>query len=46
MNFVVANALGTIDMAAQVIILSIFNCICMFADSLNMTAQSFVPVRH
>ena len=43
MNFVVANALSTTDMAAQVIILSFFNCICMLADALNMTAQSFVP---
>lgn len=43
MNYIVASSLGTTDMAAQVIILSFFNCIGMLADSLNMTAQSFVP---
>jgi len=43
MNYIVASSLGTTDMAAQVIILSFFSCVCMLADSLNMTAQSFIP---
>ena len=43
MNYVVSSSLGTAAMAAQQIILSIFYCLCPIADSLNLTAQSFVP---
>lgn len=43
MNYVVSSALGTISMAAQQILLSVFFCLCPIADSLNLTAQSFVP---
>jgi Na+-driven multidrug efflux pump len=31
-------------MAAQQVIVSLFYCLCPVADSLNLTAQSFVPV--
>lgn len=43
MNYVVSSTLGTSVMAAQQIILSIFYCLCPIADSLNLTAQSFIP---
>jgi len=43
MNYVVSSTLGTSAMAAQQIILSIFYCLCPIADSLNLTAQSFIP---
>lgn len=43
MSHVVSSSLGTLTMAAQQVIVSIFYCLCPFADSLNLTAQSFVP---
>jgi len=43
MSYVVSSALGTIGMAAQQIIVSLFYCLTPVADSLNLTAQSFVP---
>mmetsp|Transcript_9256 Transcript_9256/g.13750 ORF Transcript_9256/g.13750 Transcript_9256/m.13750 type:complete len:429 (-) Transcript_9256:155-1441(-) len=43
MSHVVSSSIGTIAMAAQLIVLSFFYCICPLADSLNLTAQSFVP---
>lgn len=43
MAHVVASSLGTISMAAQQVIVSIFYCLCPIADSLSLTAQSFVP---
>ena len=43
MAHVVASSLGTASMAAQQIIVSIFYCLCPIADSLSLTAQSFVP---
>lgn len=43
MSYVVSSALGTVGMAAQQIIVSLFYCLTPVADSLNLTAQSFVP---
>jgi Na+-driven multidrug efflux pump len=43
MSHVVSSSLGTVSMAAQQIIVSLFYCITPIADSLNLTAQSFVP---
>merc|ERR1711976_850021 len=43
MSHVVSSSLGTLSMAAQQVIVSMFYCLCPFADSLNLTAQSFVP---
>mmetsp|Transcript_36250 Transcript_36250/g.66922 ORF Transcript_36250/g.66922 Transcript_36250/m.66922 type:complete len:361 (+) Transcript_36250:1389-2471(+) len=43
MSHVVSSALGTVSMAANQVILSLFYCLCPLADSLNLTAQSFVP---
>jgi Na+-driven multidrug efflux pump len=43
MAHVVASSLGTVSMAAQQVIVSIFYCLCPIADSLSLTAQSFVP---
>jgi len=43
MSHVVASSLGTVSMAAQQVIVSIFYCLCPIADSLSLTAQSFVP---
>jgi len=43
MSHVASSALGTIDMAAQQIIFSFFCCLTPVCDSLNLTAQSFVP---
>lgn len=43
MSHVVSSAMGTASMAAQQVILSFFQCICPIADSLSLTAQSFVP---
>uniref|UniRef100_A0A7S4ITB3 Polysaccharide biosynthesis protein C-terminal domain-containing protein n=1 Tax=Odontella aurita TaxID=265563 RepID=A0A7S4ITB3_9STRA len=43
MSHVVSSALGTISMAANQVILSLFYCLTPLADSLNLTAQSFVP---
>lgn len=46
MSHVVSSALGTLSMAANQIILSVFYCLTPFADSLNLTAQSFIPGIH
>jgi len=43
MSHVVSSALGTASMAANQIIVSFFYCLTPVADSLNLTAQSFVP---
>ncbi len=43
MSHVVSSALGTVDMAAQQIVLAFFLCFIPMCDSLNLTAQSFVP---
>ena len=43
MAHVVASSLGTVSMAAQQVIVSIFYCLTPVADSLSLTAQSFVP---
>jgi Na+-driven multidrug efflux pump len=43
MSHVVSSALGTIEMAAQQIVLAFFLCFIPMCDSLNLTAQSFVP---
>ena len=43
MSHVVSSALGTIDLAAQQIVLAFFLCFIPMCDSLNLTAQSFVP---
>ena len=43
MSHVVSSALGTSDLAAQQIVLAFFFCFVPMADSLNLTAQSFVP---
>lgn len=43
MAHVVASSLGTVSMAAQQVIVSIFYCLCPIADSLSLTAQTFVP---
>ena len=46
MAHVVASSLGTAAMAAQQIVLSLFYCLTPIADSLGLTAQSFVPGIH
>jgi Na+-driven multidrug efflux pump len=43
MSHVVSSTFGTVSMAAQQIIVSIFYCLCPVADSLNLCAQSLVP---
>ena len=43
MSHVVSSTLGTVDMAAQQIVLAFFLCFTPMCDSLNLTAQSFVP---
>ena len=43
MAHVVSSSIGTVAMAAQQIILSFFFCLTPVADSLSLTAQSFVP---
>jgi Na+-driven multidrug efflux pump len=43
MSHVVASSLGTVSMAAQQVIVSLFYCLCPIADSLSLTAQSFIP---
>jgi len=40
---VVASSLGTLSMAAQQIITSVFYSLTPIADSLSLTAQSFIP---
>jgi Na+-driven multidrug efflux pump len=46
MSHVVSSSLGTLSMAANQVILSVFYCLCPIADSLNLTAQSFIPGIH
>ena len=43
MGHVVSSSLGTLSMAANQIILSVFYCLTPVADSLNLTAQTFIP---
>ena len=43
MSHVVSSTMGTLAMAAQQVILSFFYSITPLADSLGLTAQSFVP---
>ena len=43
MSHVVSSSLGTAAMAAQQVVLSLFYCLTPIADSLGLTAQSFVP---
>ena len=43
MSHVASSALGVTDMAAQAVIFSFFCCLTPICDSLNLTAQSFVP---
>lgn len=43
MSHVVSSSLGTLSMAAQQITTSVFYCLTPVADSLSLTAQSFVP---
>mmetsp|Transcript_8452 Transcript_8452/g.15941 ORF Transcript_8452/g.15941 Transcript_8452/m.15941 type:complete len:705 (+) Transcript_8452:427-2541(+) len=43
MSHVVSSSLGTLSMAANQVILSVFYCLTPIADSLNLTAQSFIP---
>jgi Na+-driven multidrug efflux pump len=43
MSHVVSSSLGTFNMAAQQVIVSLFYCLCPIADSLSLTAQSFLP---
>jgi Na+-driven multidrug efflux pump len=42
MSHVASSALGTLDMAAHQIAISIFCCLSPFVDALNTVAQSFV----
>lgn len=46
MSHVVSSSLGTLSMAANQVILSVFYCLTPIADSLNLTAQSFIPGIH
>lgn len=43
MSHVVASSLGTVSMAAQQVIVSLFYCLTPVADSLSLTAQSLIP---
>jgi Na+-driven multidrug efflux pump len=43
MSHVVSSSLGTVSMAAQQVLVSLFYCLCPIADSLSLTAQSFFP---
>uniref|UniRef100_A0A7S2WN91 Polysaccharide biosynthesis protein C-terminal domain-containing protein n=1 Tax=Eucampia antarctica TaxID=49252 RepID=A0A7S2WN91_9STRA len=43
MSHVVSSCFGTVEMAAQQILLSFFLCLTPICDSLNLTAQSFLP---
>ena len=46
MSHVVSSSLGTVSMAAQQVLVSLFYCLCPIADSLSLTAQSFFPAIH
>lgn len=43
MSHVVSSALGVTSMAAQQVIISLWNCLYPVGESLSLTAQSFVP---
>ena len=43
MSHVVSNTLGTVEMAAQQVILALFMCFIPICDSISLTAQSFMP---
>ncbi len=43
MSHVVSSSLGTLSMAANQVVLSVFYCLTPVADSLSLTAQSFLP---
>jgi Na+-driven multidrug efflux pump len=43
MSHVVSSTLGTVDMAAQQIVLAFFSCFVPICDSLSITAQTFMP---
>jgi Na+-driven multidrug efflux pump len=43
MSHVTSSALGTTSMAAQQVIISLWNCLYPVGESLSLTAQSFVP---
>jgi Na+-driven multidrug efflux pump len=43
MSHVIASSLGTVNMAAQQVIISIWNCLYPVGESLSLTAQSFTP---
>jgi len=43
MSHVVTSTLATTSMAAYQITVSFFHCLCPIADSLSLTAQSFIP---
>jgi Na+-driven multidrug efflux pump len=43
MSHVVSSSFGYASMAAQQVIVSLFYCLCPIADSLSLTAQSFMP---
>ena len=43
MSHVISSTLGTTSMAAQQIIISVWNCLYPVGESLSSTAQSFVP---
>jgi Na+-driven multidrug efflux pump len=44
MSHVIASSLGTVNMAAQQVIISIWNCLYPVGESLSLTAQSFTPI--
>jgi len=43
MSHVVSSSLGPINMAAQQVVFSLMMCLTPVADSLSLTAQSFIP---
>lgn len=43
MSHVVASCMGTVGMAAQQVVVSLFYCLTPISESLSLTAQSFVP---
>jgi Na+-driven multidrug efflux pump len=43
MSHVIASSLGTVNMAAQQVIISIWGCLYPVGESLSLTAQSFTP---
>jgi Na+-driven multidrug efflux pump len=43
MSHVISSTLGTTSMAAQQVIMSLWNCLYPVGESLSLTAQSFLP---